>query len=96
SIVRGQYAQTGESATKLKFSSRFMINTRVFVDLNHRTALVRQVPFFRNGRLSFGITNLLARSISVSDANGFEPFGYQRGYLDPFGRTIDLSFRKQF
>jgi iron complex outermembrane recepter protein len=96
SIVRGQFAQTGESATKLKFSSRFMINTRVFVDLNHRTVLVRQVPFFRNGRLSFGITNLLARSISVSDANGFEPFGYQRGYLDPFGRTIDLSFRKQF
>jgi len=32
----------------------------------------------------------------VRDNSGATPLRYQRGYLEPIGRTIDLSFRKIF
>ena len=33
---------------------------------------------------------------SVRDGTGMRPLRYQPGYLDPLGRTIELSFRKLF
>ena len=40
--------------------------------------------------------NLFDTQKDVTDATGVTPLRYQPGYLDPLGRTIAVSFRKQF
>ena len=42
------------------------------------------------------IDNLLNDIQNVRDANGLVPVRYQRGYLDPVGRRIEVSLRKIF
>jgi hypothetical protein len=34
--------------------------------------------------------------VKVRDAAGNQPLSYQRGFLDPQGRIVELSFRKRF
>ncbi len=42
------------------------------------------------------IENITNSVRSVRDDRGLTPFRYQPGYLEPIGRTIELSFRKLF
>jgi iron complex outermembrane recepter protein len=57
---------------------------------------VKSAPFFEHSRLSFRVDNLFDAQQRVTDANGIVPLSYQPGFLDPKGRFIEVSFRKQF
>lgn len=46
--------------------------------------------------LTLTVENLLNDRVEVRDRNGFTPNRFQRGYLDPLGRSIRLGVRKLF
>lgn len=81
----------------LDFSDRFTLNARLFVNLDNRPNWVSLAPIILKGsRLAFSIDNLTDSFVDVRDANGLTPTSYQEGYLNPQGRVIQASFRKQF
>jgi hypothetical protein len=82
--------------SRLNFGSLATANLRLFANLGQIPALVRNYPFFRGARVSVGIDNILNTRRDVTDATGATPLRYQPGYLDPLGRTINVSFRKLF
>lgn len=86
----------GGTASDLDFSPVMTVNLRGFIDINQQTAFVAAHPVFRNTRIRVAIDNLFADTQEVRDANGLVPLSYQDGYLNPAGRVIELSLRKQF
>ena len=58
--------------------------------------LVRAVPFFRDTRVTLSIDNLFDDRVDVTDSFGNTPLSYQPFYLDPVGRSVRISLRKQF
>lgn len=94
-VVGGPIAGGG-TASDLSFSPLLSANLRMFVDLNQRVGLVRAVPFFANSRMRVSVENLFDTTRTVRDASGTVPLSYQPAYLDPIGRVIEVSFRKQF
>ena len=96
SATEVQGGRLGAAAGDLRFSSLATVNLRIFADLGLQPALVRKSPFFRGSRVSIGINNLFASRRNVRDATGATPLSYQPGYLDPLGRSVRVTFRKQF
>jgi hypothetical protein len=72
------------------------MNARLFFNFDSRENIVATVPLLRGSRLALRIDNLFGGVRRVTDGNGDVPLSYQPGYLDPRGRTIELSFRKRF
>lgn len=87
---------TGGADGDLLFSDRTTFNLRLFADLSQRRSLVRAIPFLRGTRVSVAIDNLFDSRIDVRDATGETPLNYQPDFLDPVGRSIRVSLRKQF
>ncbi len=94
--VNGNPLATGAAATPLRFSPLATINVRLFINFDQRKRLVNDVPFLKGSRLRLRINNITNSVRSVRDGTGMSPLRYQPGYLDPLGRTIELSFRKLF
>jgi hypothetical protein len=80
----------------LDFSDQLTLNARLFMNLDNREALIRAAPILKGSRLAFAIDNLTDSVVEVRDANGLTPTAYQEGYLNPLGRVVSASFRKQF
>ena len=80
------------SNTFLRFSPLMQHDFRLFTDLGKR---LPQEGWARGLRISFIVANLLNDHQKVRDATGATPLRYQRGYVDPYGRTISLELRKQ-
>jgi hypothetical protein len=80
----------------LRFGDLFTMNARLFFNFDSRENIVATVPLLRGSRLALRIDNLFGGVRRVTDGNGDVPLSYQPGYLDPRGRTIELSFRKRF
>ena len=68
----------------------------MFADLGQQRGLVRRFPFLRGTRVSLSIDNLLDSRLRVRDETGATPLGYQGALLDPLGRLVRLTVRKQF
>jgi outer membrane receptor protein involved in Fe transport len=85
----------GGSAGDLTFSSLATINLNLFANLGQRLG-VEKYPWLRGTRLSIGVNNLLNSRLEVRDASGSTPFTYQPAYLDPLGRSVNISLRKTF
>ena len=83
-------------ASRLDFGSLATANLRLFANLGQMPSLVKQHPFLRGARVSIGIDNIFNTRRDVTDATGATPLRYLPGYLDPLGRTINISFRKLF
>ncbi|MFN7718184.1 MAG: hypothetical protein ACK5OG_04620, partial [Sphingomonadaceae bacterium] len=96
SDVIGQDGDDGQTASRLRFESVLTLNLRAFIDLGQSKGTVNTSPFLRGARLTLKVGNLLNSVVEVRDSNQLTPLRYQPGYLDPYGRTIELSFRKQF
>jgi iron complex outermembrane receptor protein len=94
-LVRGGPNGQGAVTDDLHFSSIATFNIRVFADLG-QTRLGRKSPWLRGARLSIGVDNLLDTRLKVTDPTGATPIGFQPDLLDPLGRVIRLSLRKQF
>lgn len=87
---------TGVGGSDLEFSPRTTVNLRLFANLGQQRDLVRAVPFLRGSRLSLNISNLFDETVDVRDALGQNPVNFQPDRIDPLGRAVTISFRKQF
>ena len=80
----------------LSFSPRMTVNLRLFAELGQQRSLVRKHPWLRGTRVSLSVNNLFNDRLNVTNAAGETPIGYQPAYLDPLGRSVQISIRKLF
>jgi hypothetical protein len=78
---------------RLRFSSRALLDARLFVNLGPQ---LPNSPWATGARISLGVENLFDAKIRVRDSAGLTPIGYQPYLLDPLGRVVTLAFRKAF
>ena len=84
------------AGSALNFDDLATVNLRLFANLGQQRRLVEAVPFLRGSRLTLSVDNLFNSRPQVTDAFGMTPEAYRGAYLDPLGRSIRISFRKQF
>lgn len=89
----GGGAGTG-SLGQLAFGDRFQLNFRLFYFPDRNPALLQAMPWVQGMRLLLAVDNPLDSYQRVIDLAGRTPLAYQRGLLDPIGRTVRLSIRK--
>ncbi|HEX8192575.1 MAG TPA: TonB-dependent receptor [Allosphingosinicella sp.] len=94
--VNGAADGFGGTTGDLDFSSLATVNLRLFANLGQQQGLIRAAPWLENTRLSLSVNNLFDSRQRVTDSSGATPIGYQSDYLDPLGRSVTLSLRKQF
>ena len=79
----------------LRFSDLTTLSAFLFVNLDQRGKLTKNLPFLKGSRITLRIDNVLNDILDVRGENGLVPLGYQPGLLDPRGRVFELSFRKR-
>lgn len=82
-------------AGDLDFSGLTTFNLRAFANFN-RTQLAHDHPWLRGTRVTLTVDNLFDKRVKVVDGTGAVPASYQPDLLDPIGRLLTLSLRKQF
>lgn len=85
----------GVPTSNLRFSDLATFNLRLFANLGQRPELVTKMPWLRGARIQFGVNNILNTRQRVTDGTGQTPLAYRPGLVDPLGRTITISLRKQ-
>ncbi|QJB69070.1 TonB-dependent receptor plug domain-containing protein [Parasphingorhabdus halotolerans] len=80
----------------LRFSDLTTLNLRMFINLDDRGSLTEKVKFFKGSRIAFRFDNIFDDIQDIRDAGGLVPLNYQRGFVDPVGRYVEVSFRKRF
>jgi hypothetical protein len=93
--VRGGPNGQGGVTDDLRFSSLATFNLRLFADLG-QTKLGRAHPWMRGFRVSLGVDNVFDRRLRVTNSTGATPISFQPDLLDPLGRSVRISIRKQF
>ena len=88
--------EVNTGGSPLRFSDLTTLNLRLFVNFDQRKSLVEKMPILKGTRLAFRVDNLFDDIQDVRDANGLVPLRYQPGYVDPVGRTFEISLRKIF
>jgi len=86
----------GATSSDLDFGSVFNLNLRVFVNFDQKEKLVESMPWLKGSRIRLSINNLTGSVQEVRDGTGAIPLRYQPGFIDPYGRSFEVSFRKQF
>lgn len=84
------------TGTDLVFDDIFNLNARFFLSFEARPDIVRKAPWLRRSRLVLRVDNLTDSFQRVTDSKGNTPEAYQRGYISPRGRFVELAWRKQF
>jgi iron complex outermembrane recepter protein len=84
------------TAPNLLFSGLATISLRAFINLDQRKSLIKAAPWLKGTRLAFRLNNITGAIQNVRDPSGATPFRYQSGYVDPLGRTFEISLRKVF
>jgi iron complex outermembrane recepter protein len=85
--------------TDLFFDDLFTVNLRVFLSAPPRADIIPGIVFPKwllRSRLILRVDNLTDTVQKVTDSSGRTPEAYQRGFLAPRGRFVELAFRKQF
>jgi hypothetical protein len=80
----------------LHFSSLATFDIKLFANVGQDLALVGKHPWLLGSSIRFEIGNLFDARPDVRDFSGGRVPGFEPGQLDPLGRTIMISFRKQF
>jgi hypothetical protein len=91
----GSLVEGGQSGA-LRFSPLLKLNARLFANLGQRFDLVTKYPWLRGSQIRLSVDNILDAKQKVRDGARLVPINYQPDLLDPRGRTIRLSLRKQF
>ena len=86
----------GVATGNLSFSDITTLNVRLFENFGQQRWALKRFPWLRGTRLTLAVTNLLDERVTVRNALGATPLGYQPGYIDPVGRAVTLSIRKLF
>lgn len=84
------------SPGELHFSDRFFLNLRLFYHPASNPAVAARAPWLKGVRLMLVVDNLFDSYQRVADRSGLVPLAYQRGLIDPIGRTLRFSIRKTF
>ncbi len=87
---------TTNSSGALYFGDRISLNSFLFINLDQRGALTKKFPMLKGSRIAIRVLNVLDDYIEVKDTKGLVPISYQRGLIEPVGRSIEVSFRKKF
>jgi len=93
--ISGGLAGTG-SQGELRFSDRFFLNLRLFYHPASNPTVAARAPWLKGVRLMFVVDNMFDSYQRVADRSGLTPLAYQRGLVDPIGRTLRFSIRKTF
>jgi len=83
-------------AANLRFSDLATANLRVFANVGQLPGLVGKSAWLRGLRVSLSVDNIFSERQRVTDANGITPLAYRPGLIDPLGRTVTFSIRRQF
>jgi TonB dependent receptor len=86
----------GDLAQDLRFGSLATLNLRAFINFDQRKKLIERAPILKGTRIALRINNLFDARQHVRDGSGAVPLRYQRGFLDPLGRSVEISLRKIF
>ncbi len=86
----------GVGTSDLRFGAIGTLNLRFFLNFDQRKKIVEDIPFLKGSRISIRIDNAFDQVRDVRDSTGTVPFRFQPGFVDPLGRTIEVSFRKLF
>ena len=92
----GTRVDGGLTGSDLRFSDLTTLNLRMFINLDDRGSLTENVPFLKGSRIALRIDNVFDDIQTVRDGNGLIPLSYQRGFVDPVGRYVEIDFRKRF
>jgi hypothetical protein len=80
----------------LHFSPVATFDLRLFANVGNDLRLASKHPFLLGSSIRFEVGNLFNARPQVRGGSGGRPPGYSAAQLDPLGRTIMISFRKQF
>jgi hypothetical protein len=86
----------GATGQNLRFGDYASFDLRLFANLGERFDLVSKHPFFIGSSLRFEVKNIFDAKPSVRGGDGAIPFAYYPDRLEPIGRTVGITFRKQF
>ncbi len=102
-ILRASYSGPSQingseltGSSDLHYSDLTTLNLRFFADLGRQEKLVSEMPFLKGTRVSFRVDNVLDTYRKVTNADGEIPLRYQRGIMEPEGRSFEIEFRKIF
>jgi hypothetical protein len=84
---------SGDGAGALHYSSLATLDVRLFADLQQR---FMGKMWARGTRVTLAFTNVFNSRQDIRDGNGVTPQIYQPAFLDPYGRTIGIAFRRLF
>ena len=80
----------------LHFSPFATFDLRLFANVGQNVGLVIRHPWLAGTSIRFDTRNLIDSGPRVHNHAGSVPLGYGPTMLDPFGRTVMLSIRKNF
>jgi hypothetical protein len=80
----------------LHFSPLATFDLRLFANVGQDLKLVAKAPWLLGSSVRFEVGNIFNARPRVEDASGERPLGYEADQLEPLGRSVMLSFRKQF
>jgi iron complex outermembrane recepter protein len=94
--VNGGVIPGGGISPDLRFSDLFTLNLRMFMSFDQRKKLVERAPFLKGSRIALRFNNVFDSIQKIRGSDGSQPLRYQPGYVDPIGRSFEVSFRKLF
>ncbi|MDT8760630.1 TonB-dependent receptor [Sphingomonas psychrotolerans] len=84
------------SETRLNFGSLATVGLLAEFNPGQDFDFLHKHPWFRGSRVQLRVENLFDARQRVTDANGEVPAAYAPNLVDPLGRVVRLTFRKQF
>lgn len=94
----GTHVSTGAlgSGGRLDFGSLTKVNLQAEINIGQNVDFLLKHPWFRGTRISLNVDNLFDARQRVTDQNGITPPAYAPNLMDPLGRVIRITLRKQF
>ncbi len=97
----GTHTSTGSatipgSISELNFGSLAKLNLLAEYNPGQDIDFLLKHPWFRGSRVQLRVDNIFNARQRVTDQNGLTPAAYAPNLRDPLGRTVKLTFRKQF
>jgi len=84
------------STGELNFGSLAKVNLLAEFNPGQDIDFLLKHPWFRGSRIQLRVDNMFNARQRVTDENGVTPVAYAPNLRDPIGRTVKLTFRKQF
>ena len=87
------HVSSDDPSADLRFGPVFRLNMNAFIAVHH---FLKHQDWTRKMQLKLEVSNLTDDRQIVRDGNGNIPNRFQPDYLEPIGRTVQLSLRKLF